>query len=88
LDLFTAIACLLGITALLSFANDRYLHLQANIGLLLTAVALTAALRLVELFVPLGVIFRLEKLTTPWSRTCCASCCFAAASSGASKMSI
>ena len=63
MDVFTAIAFLLGITALLSFANDRYLHLQADIGLLLAAVALTAVLRVAELLVPLGVIVHLEQLT-------------------------
>lgn len=63
LGVFTAIACLFGITALLAFVNDRYLHLQADIGLLLSAVTLTVLLRLAELAVPLGVIDQLEQLT-------------------------
>jgi hypothetical protein len=36
-EVFTAIACLFGITAVLSFVNDRYLRLQTDIGLLLLA---------------------------------------------------
>ena len=63
LGAFTAIACLLGITALLAFVNDRHLRLQADIGLLLSAVVLTLGLRLAELMVPLGVITELERLT-------------------------
>lgn len=63
MGVFTAIACLLGITALLAFLNDRYLRLQPSIGLLLMAVALTAALRVAELVVPTGLITYLEQLT-------------------------
>ncbi len=63
MGVFTAIACLLGITALLAFLNDRYLRLQASIGLLLMAVALTLVLRLAELVVPTGLTHQLEQLT-------------------------
>jgi CPA1 family monovalent cation:H+ antiporter len=63
LGVFTAIACLLGITALLAFVNDHYLRLQADIGLLLLAVALTVVLRLAELVVPTGAVHQLEQLT-------------------------
>ena len=38
MGVFTAIACLFGTTAILSFVNDRYLGLQTDIGLLLLAV--------------------------------------------------
>lgn len=63
MDTFTAIACLLGITAVLAFVNDRYLRLQLDIGLLLLAVALTAILRLAEIVVPTGLVAELERLT-------------------------
>ena len=45
MEVFTAIACLFGITAVLSFVNDRYLRLQPDIGLLLLASLTTVALR-------------------------------------------
>ena len=63
LSVFTAIACLLGITAVLAFVNDRYIRMEADIGLLLAAVGLTLGLRLLESMVPLGVISELERLT-------------------------
>ena len=56
MEVFTAIACLFGITALLSFVNDRYLRLQTDIGLLLLAVLTTLLLRVSEAFVPTGAI--------------------------------
>ena len=59
---FSAIAWLLGITAVLAFVNDRDLRLQADIGLLLTAAALTLVLRVGELLAPIGVIAQLEQL--------------------------
>jgi CPA1 family monovalent cation:H+ antiporter len=55
-EVFTAIACLFGVTALLSFINDRYLGLQTDIGLLLLAVVTILVLRIVEAFVPSGSI--------------------------------
>ena len=63
MGVFTAIASLLGITALLAFLNDRYLRLQPDIGLLLLAVMLTLALRVAEAIVPTGAIHHLERLT-------------------------
>ena len=63
MQVFTAIACLFGITALLSFVNDRYLRLQTDIGLLLLAVLTTLALRVLEVFVPSGAIDLLRQLT-------------------------
>ena len=63
MDTFTAIACLFGIAAMLSFINDRYLRLQHDIGLLLLAVLITAALRVLEVFIPSGFIGLLHQLT-------------------------
>ena len=63
MGVFTAIAGLLGITALLAFLNDRYLRLQPDIGLLLLAVMLSLALRVAEAIVPTGAIHHLERLT-------------------------
>ena len=63
MDTFTAIASLFGIAALLSFVNDRYLHLQHDIGLLLLAGLTTASLRVLEVFVPTGLISQLHQLT-------------------------
>ena len=62
-EVFTAIACLFGITALLSFVNDRYLRLQTDIGLLLLAVVTTLLLRVSEAFVPTGAIGVLHAYT-------------------------
>jgi Na+:H+ antiporter len=62
-EVFTAIACLFGITAVLSFVNDRYLRLQTDIGLLLLAVLTTLGLRVLEVFVPSGAIDLLRQLT-------------------------
>ena len=63
MEVFTAIACLFGITAVLSFVNDRYLRLQTDIGLLLLAVLTTLGLRVLEVFVPSGAIDLLRQLT-------------------------
>ena len=63
MDTFTAIASLFGIAALLSFVNDRYLRLQHDIGLLLLAGLATVGLRVLEVFVPTGVISQLHQLT-------------------------
>jgi CPA1 family monovalent cation:H+ antiporter len=63
METFSAIAALLGITALLAFANDRWLRLQADIGLLLLAVVLTLVARGVELVVPVGVEALLREST-------------------------
>ena len=63
MGVFTAIACLFGINAILSFVNDRYLGLQTDIGLLLLAVLTTLGLRVLEGFVPSGAIDRLRQLT-------------------------
>jgi CPA1 family monovalent cation:H+ antiporter len=63
LEVFTAIAALLGIVAVLSFVNDRWLHLQGDIGLLLLATALTAGIRLLEMLLPVGLVDRLLHLT-------------------------
>jgi Na+:H+ antiporter len=62
-EVFTTIACLFGITAVLSFVNDRYLRLQTDIGLLLLAVLTTLGLRVLEVFVPSGAIDLLRQLT-------------------------
>ena len=62
-ETFTAIACLFGITAVLSFVNDRYLRLQTDIGLLLLAVLTTLGLRVLEVFVPSGMLGQLHQLT-------------------------
>lgn len=63
MDTFSAIACLFGIAALLSFVNDRFLRMQHDIGLLLLAVLTTVGLRLGELFVPSGAVGFLHQLT-------------------------
>ncbi len=63
MDTFTAIACLFGIAAILSFINDHYLHLQHDIGLLLLACLTTVVLRVLEVFVPSGAIGLLHQLT-------------------------
>ena len=63
MDTFTAIACLFGIAAILSFINDRYLRLQHDIGLLLLACLTTAILRVLEVFIPSGAIGLLHQLT-------------------------
>jgi CPA1 family monovalent cation:H+ antiporter len=60
---FAAIAGLLGITAILSFLNDRYLRLQTDIGLLLLAVVATILVRVSEAFVPAGLSGMLRELT-------------------------
>lgn len=60
---FTAVACLLGIAAILSFVNDRFLRLQHDIGLLLLAALTTAGLRILEVFVPSGMVGMLHQLT-------------------------
>ncbi len=63
MEVFSAIACLFGITAVLSFVNDRFLRLQTDIGLLLLAVLLTLALRVLEEIVPTGAIDALHQMT-------------------------
>jgi CPA1 family monovalent cation:H+ antiporter len=63
LDTFTAIAFLLGIAAILSFVNDRYLHVQHDIGLLILACIATALLRIVANFMPVLNIGLLKELT-------------------------
>jgi len=59
---FAAIACLFGITAILSFVNDRYLRLQTNIGLLLLAFVTTLVLRGTEFIIPSGITGELQRL--------------------------
>lgn len=63
MDTFTAVACLFGIAATLSFVNDRYLRLQHDIGLLLLACVITGGLRIMEVFIPSGIIGLLHQLT-------------------------
>lgn len=63
MDTFTAIAFLFGIAAALSFVNDRYLHIQHDIGLLILACAMTAVLRIVANFMPALNIGLLKELT-------------------------
>jgi len=63
LDTFTAVAFLFGIAAILSFVNDRYLHVQHDIGLLILACAATAVLRILANFVPAVDIGLLKELT-------------------------
>ncbi|PZN81131.1 MAG: sodium:proton antiporter [Candidatus Methylumidiphilus alinenensis] len=63
LDTFTAIACLFGIAAILSFVNDRYLRLQHDIGLLLLAALTTGGLRVLELIIPSGAVGLLHQVT-------------------------
>jgi CPA1 family monovalent cation:H+ antiporter len=62
LDTFTAIAFLFGIAAILSFVNDRYLHVQHDIGLLILACIATALLRIGANFMPVLNIGLLEEL--------------------------
>ncbi|MGJ0485760.1 MAG: hypothetical protein ACR65R_14705 [Methylomicrobium sp.] len=57
MDTFTAIAFLFGIAAILSFVNDRYLHIQHDIGLLILACVVTVVFRIFANFVPV-VLFR------------------------------
>ncbi|HSN23617.1 MAG TPA: cation:proton antiporter, partial [Methylomicrobium sp.] len=63
MDTFTAIAFLFSIAAILSFINDRYLHMQHDIGLLLLACFTTAVLRITESFFPIGGITILKQFT-------------------------
>ena len=63
MDTFTAIACLSGIAAILSFVNDRYLRLQHDIGLLLLAALTTGGLRVLELIIPSGAVGLLHQVT-------------------------
>ena len=63
MDTFTAIACLFGIAAILSFVNDRYLRLQHDIGLLLLAALTTGGLRVLELIIPSGAVGLLHQVT-------------------------
>ena len=63
MDTFTAIACLFGIAAILSFVNDRYLRLQHDIGLLLLAALTTGGLRILEFFTPSGAVGLLHQVT-------------------------
>ena len=63
METFTAIASLLGVAAILSFVNDRYLRLQTDIGLLLLPVVVTLLLRLAEYFIPSGATSVLQQLT-------------------------
>ena len=63
MNTFTAVACLFGIAATLSFVNDRYLRLQHDIGLLLLACLITGGLRILEVFIPTGVVGLLHQLT-------------------------
>ena len=63
MGVFTAVACLFGIVAVLSFVNDRWLRLQSDIGLLLLAATVTGGLRLIELVLPAGITGWLHQLT-------------------------
>ena len=63
MGVFTTIACLLAIAAIFSFVNDRYLHLQSDIGLLLMAGLTAAGLRVLEVFVPFGLVDLLHQIT-------------------------
>lgn len=63
MDTFTAVAFLFGIAAILSFVNDRYLHIQHDIGLLILACAATASVRIMADFVPAIDISLLQDLT-------------------------
>ncbi|MFZ1415593.1 MAG: sodium:proton antiporter [Defluviicoccus sp.] len=63
MEVFTAIACLFALTALLSFVNDRYLHMQTDIGLLLLAGVATLLMRGAEAVVPSGAVARLSHAT-------------------------
>jgi CPA1 family monovalent cation:H+ antiporter len=63
LDTFTAIAFLFAIAAVLSFVNDRFLHIQHDIGLLIMACLTTVVLRILANFVPSVDIGLLKELT-------------------------
>lgn len=63
MDTFGAVACLFGIAAMLSFLNERFLHLQHDIGLLLLAGLTTLGLRVLGFFVPTEAIDLLRQLT-------------------------
>jgi CPA1 family monovalent cation:H+ antiporter len=62
-DTFTAIAFLFGIAAILSFINDRYLHIQHDIGLLILACVTTVILRILSIFFPSVDLGLLKELT-------------------------
>jgi CPA1 family monovalent cation:H+ antiporter len=62
-EIFTAIASLFGIAAVLGFTNDRYMRLQSDIGLMLLAVVATLVLRALEAVVPSGAIDLLREFT-------------------------
>jgi len=49
MDLFMSVAVLLGLAALFGLINERFLGLQATIGLMLLALAMTLALILLKL---------------------------------------
>ncbi len=49
MDLFMSVAVLLGLAALFGLINERFLRLQATIGLMLLALAMTLALILLKL---------------------------------------
>jgi monovalent cation:H+ antiporter, CPA1 family len=64
MQVFTAIACLLAIAALLSYINDRFLHLPHHIGLLLLALVATVLLLALEAGgAPRGLAEKLHQLT-------------------------
>jgi CPA1 family monovalent cation:H+ antiporter len=63
LDTFTAIAFLFGIAAILSFVNDRYLHMQHDIGLLILACVATLIIRLLANFAPSLDVSVLKQMT-------------------------
>jgi hypothetical protein len=44
MSLFLTVAVILGLTALFSYLNDRLLHLEQTIGLMVLALVLTLAL--------------------------------------------
>jgi len=49
MDLFMSVAVLLGLAALFGLINEQFLGLQATIGLMLLALAMTLALILLKL---------------------------------------
>ncbi|MGR8942297.1 MAG: hypothetical protein ACU83P_11980, partial [Gammaproteobacteria bacterium] len=63
MDTFTAIAFLFGIAAILSFVNDRYLHMQHDIGLLILACVTTLIIRLSSNVLPSLDLSVLKQLT-------------------------
>jgi CPA1 family monovalent cation:H+ antiporter len=67
LNTFTAVACLLGLTALVALINDRWLRLQPATGLLIAAVVLTVGLRAVLLVIPDSVLIHLREFTKSFS---------------------